>query len=140
MKHAIASRTCGVFLLIILQALFVAACDNGDSNTRPSPVVIEPQPCRFVLSPTAQAVPAAGGTFSFALTTSSPTINPCSWTAASSTSWLTLTGATSGTSAGTVMYAVEANTLAGSRVGTIALGPGGFGGSAQFAVTQAGAQ
>jgi hypothetical protein len=58
------------------------------------------------------------------------TSNTCTWTAASNVSWLTVTSGSSGTGAGTVGYAVAANTSTTSRTGTLTIG------GMTFSVTQ----
>lgn len=73
--------------------------------------------CAYSLNPTSVNVSSASTNGSVSVTTASG----CAWTAASNnTSWLTLTGATSGTLSGTVTYAVAANTGA-ARTGTMTI-------------------
>lgn len=81
--------------------------------------------CSFVLSPEGGSFPATGGTGSFTVTPSDP---GCPWTAASDSSWLTISSGTSGTGSGTVAYSVGTyGGPTGPRVGTIAVsGGGGF--------------
>ena len=63
--------------------------------------------CNYTVAPTAQSVLAAGGSHSAAVTTTAG----CGWTGVSnSTSWISVTGGSSGTGSGTVAYAVAANT------------------------------
>jgi hypothetical protein len=89
--------------------------------------------CVYTLSPTTQAVPAAGGSgFTLAVTRNTP--NGCSWSATSSVPWITLTGATSGASPGAITYSVDANAGV-PRSGVIAVIWSG--GSAQLIVNQA---
>jgi hypothetical protein len=64
-------------------------------------------PCSYTASPTTQAMAAAGGVASVAVTTTSG----CAWTATGSPTWITITGRGSGTGNGKVSYAVAANTL-----------------------------
>jgi hypothetical protein len=81
--------------------------------------------CSFVLSPQSGNFPAAGGTASFTVT---PSDAGCQWTAASDSSWLTISSGQSGTGPGTVAYAASAYAgPTGPRVGTITVtGGGGF--------------
>ena len=73
--------------------------------------------CAHALNFGDQAFPAAGGTGSVTVTA----MIGCSWTAASTLSWVTVTGGASGTGSGTVTYQVLANTgAAGSGNLTIA--------------------
>jgi hypothetical protein len=76
-----------------------------------------PAPCSFALSPTAQSVPAGGGSQTATLTTTSD----CTWLAASDSSWITITSAASGTGTATLQYSVAAN-AGGSRSGVISAG------------------
>jgi all-beta uncharacterized protein len=62
--------------------------------------------CSATLNPTLQTVATAGGLFTVALTAPLG----CAWTAASDTSWLTISSATSGSGSATISYAVAANT------------------------------
>lgn len=74
-------------------------------------------PCSFALNPQSGSVPAAGGNGSFTVTPSDPA---CGWTAASDSSWLTVTSGQSGTGNGTVSYSVQAYSGGtAARVGTI---------------------
>jgi len=95
-------------------------------------VMVRARECAFTLSVTSQNVPAAGGTFS--VTATSPVA--CSWTASTSTPWITL-GATSGNSPGTISWTAAANTTIAARTGTIRVSwSGGF---IDLTVTQAAA-
>lgn len=78
-------------------ANFRASVSAGSS---PSPT------CTYSLSATSASVPASGASGSDALSTGSG----CTWTAASSASWLAITSATSGTGSASVAYAASANT------------------------------
>lgn len=71
--------------------------------------------CGLSLNPTAQSFTAAGGSGTIAVTTS------CNWTAATTDSWITITGGNSGAGNGTVTYSVSANTTTEQRVGTISV-------------------
>ena len=74
--------------------------------------------CNYTVAPTAQSVSAAGGAHSAAVTTTSG----CGWTGVSnSTSWISVTGGSSGTGNGTVAYTVAANTATSSRTGTLTI-------------------
>ncbi|MBS1790829.1 MAG: putative Ig domain-containing protein [Acidobacteria bacterium] len=68
--------------------------------------IIQDQPCGATIDPTSKMVSASSGNYSFALTIPAG----CSWMATKTDSWITLTGATSGTGNGTVNYSVSANT------------------------------
>ena len=83
--------------------------------------------CTYSLSPGSASVPAAGGSASFTVTAGSG----CSWTAATSQSWIAIAG---GTAAGsTVSLTVAPNSSTASRSGTVSVQ------GQIFTVTQAGA-
>jgi hypothetical protein len=88
--------------------------------------------CSYTLAPTTQSVPAAGGSFSFVPTRNTP--NGCSFSASTSTPWITFTSPTTGLSGQAVNYDVAANTTGASRTGTISVGWSG--GVAALTVTQ----
>lgn len=71
--------------------------------------------CNFSLNPASAIVDSGGGSGTFAVSTA------CSWTAATTTTWLTVTSGP-GTGVGTVAYVAAANTTPTARVGTIAVG------------------
>jgi hypothetical protein len=74
------------------------------------------QPCTFTLSVTTQSVPASGGQRQVGVTASSST---CAWTAATSTSWITITDGAADTGNGHTTYSVSANTALSPRTGTV---------------------
>jgi hypothetical protein len=75
--------------------------------------------CSYTLSPTSQTVPSTGGTGSTGVTAP----GGCNWTATSNAStWLTITGASSGTGNGTVSFSATANPNATQRQGTLTIG------------------
>jgi len=72
--------------------------------------------CTYSLTPTSATVPAAGGTFTFAVNTQAG----CQWTAMSNSPFIS-TGS-SGTGTGTVSYTVVPNNTAAIRTGAITVG------------------
>jgi uncharacterized protein (TIGR03437 family) len=73
--------------------------------------------CNFSINPPSANFSQAGGTGSFAVTTT------CSWTAvAADPTWVTITGSASGTGNGTITYTVSANNSATSRQTSISIG------------------
>ena len=92
--------------------------------------------CFYTVSPARQSVPAAGGS-RLTFTANRNTPNGCPWNAATSTPWITLTGATTGASPGVIEYSVAANPNAAARTGIITVGWSG--GSVDFFVDQAAA-
>jgi hypothetical protein len=82
--------------------------------TPPAPPA--PTPCTGTLSPGQRSFTFLGGSGTVQVSTSAAT---CSWTATSSASWLTITGAAAGTGNGTVGYLALPNLTASQREATI---------------------
>lgn len=74
-----------------------------------------PLACTSNVTPASQSFGGAAGSGSVAVSAPSG----CTWTAASSASWITLSSGSSGTGNGTVNYLVSANTGPASRSGTL---------------------
>jgi hypothetical protein len=72
--------------------------------------------CSYSFSPGSAAPPAKGTNSNFSVTTG----NSCSWTAASTNSWVHPTG--SGTGSGAVTYTVDQNLSTNARAGAITVG------------------
>src|SRR5579871_1551933 len=87
-----------------------------------------PPACTYALSPSSANFSSTAGGGSFQIQTGAS----CAWQAASSASFLHITGAASGTGTGTVQYNVDANSGSASRVGAISVQ------QQNFTVTQAG--
>ncbi|MGH9140226.1 MAG: BACON domain-containing protein, partial [Vicinamibacterales bacterium] len=77
----------------------------------PSPT---PTPCAYGISPTGDSVGADGSTGTIQVTANAG----CAWTAAETSSWLTIASGTSGTGNGSINYRIAANTGA-ARTATI---------------------
>jgi hypothetical protein len=88
--------------------------------------------CAYTLTTTESIVPPSGGMYAFSVTRDTHT--GCSWTASTADTWITLTGATGGASPGTITYAIAANPVTTSRLGTITVAWSG--GSSTFFVSQ----
>ena len=73
--------------------------------------------CVYTLGSTSKSFTAAGGTGSVSVTT----IGGCTWTATSNDSWITVVSGASGSGAGTVQYAVAANSSKKVRTGTLTI-------------------
>jgi len=71
--------------------------------------------CTYGVTPTSVNFDSAAHTGSFNVTSATG----CAWTAASNTSWITITSGRSGAGAGTVNYSLSANTSSSQRTGTI---------------------
>jgi hypothetical protein len=76
-----------------------------------------PQACAFALSGTAQTLPAAAGPAAPVSVTTGPS---CTWTASTSSPWITITSPASTTGSGALAFSVSANAGA-ERRGTIAV-------------------
>jgi hypothetical protein len=76
-----------------------------------------PAGCTFSLSATSQSAPATASTGSTSVTTQ----NGCPWSARSNDSWITVTGATSGTASGPVAFSIGANPTTSPRSGTLTI-------------------
>ena len=94
--------------------LSIAATGGGSTQTVPLAVTIQPN-CSYSVSPLSASAAAAGGSFSLTITTQSG----CSWTAASSASWITFTGGSSGGGSGKLSYSVAANSTTSPRTASI---------------------
>jgi uncharacterized repeat protein (TIGR01451 family) len=77
--------------------------------------------CSVTITPFQQTLPQAGGTGSFEVKTSE---SFCQWTAAPSSPWITINGATGGTGNGVVNFTVAST--AAARAGRIAVGSRSF--------------
>ncbi len=85
--------------------------------------------CTYNISPASSLFNPLGHTGTVAVTPSSS----CSWSAASSTPWITIAAGSTGTGSGTVSYSVAANTTGSTRTGSLTIG------GQPFTVTQTGA-
>ena len=92
--------------------LYVA--DNAAGRVRALTALVPP--CTYTLSQTKINIPPAGGPNSVGLTAAAG----CSWTAASNSSWLTLTSPVSGTGSATIAYTATAS--AALRYGSLTVG------------------
>jgi len=83
-----------------------------------TPSVTQPgtPPCTYAISPGGQAFVAAGGNGTITITAGAG----CPWTAASTASWVSITGVGTGTGNGTVTYQAAANSGA-ARSGAITI-------------------
>jgi hypothetical protein len=101
----------------------IAATANPNTQTRTATLTIagktftvteQPATCTFTVAPLTVTVPQAGGTGTISVTT----LSTCAWTSsASGASWISLTGALTGS--GTASYTVGANTGTATRSATV---------------------
>jgi hypothetical protein len=82
--------------------------------------------CSYSISPATESFTGTGGTGTVTVSAASL----CSWTAASSESWININSGASGTGNGTVSYSVAANSQGLPRVGTLSVA------GLVFAITQ----
>nr|MDQ3011869.1 fibronectin type III domain-containing protein [Acidobacteriota bacterium] len=80
-------------------------------------LVQQSSPCTYTVSPSLQGIVAAGGTGSTNVTVGAT----CSWMAASSVPWITVTSGATGTGNGTVNYSVATNGTGSQRSGQITI-------------------
>ncbi len=90
---------------------------GGQRATVTQSAIAAPAPtCNVQISPNGQNLPATGGTGTIAVTAA----NTCTWTAAGSAPWITVTSGASGAGNGAVTFVVAANTGT-ARTGTIVI-------------------
>lgn len=116
------------------QVAYTAAANAGATRTGTLTIagvtltVTQPAAaCGFAITPSSQAVPAAGGTGSVAVTAR----GDCSWSASANADWLQITSGASGTGNGTVGFSAAANATSTTRIGTLTIA------GQTFTVTQA---
>jgi len=80
-------------------------------------VIQDSNPCTYTLSTASASYPSSGGSGSVNVTAS----DGCAWTASNSNSWITITGANSGTGNGTVYYSMPANTGSTALIGSVTI-------------------
>lgn len=95
-------------VLVVASVILTSACHQR--STEPTP-----PPCSYAVSKTTLAFPASGG----ADTVTVDTAGGCAWTAASTTSWLTVTAGAAGSGPGAVQVAAAANGEATARQGSL---------------------
>ncbi|MDQ3804916.1 MAG: M36 family metallopeptidase [Acidobacteriota bacterium] len=124
------ANRCTIWTVFARHGMGVSAVGNdGTTHTAASDLPSDcGGACTYSISPTSSSQPAGGGSGSVTVTTGST----CSWTAASNSAFITITGGSSGTGSGTVTYSVAANTATTSRTGTMTIA------GQTFTVTQAG--
>ena len=112
-------------------AVMVTVAANTSTSARAASVTVNtvqfrvtqngaplPQPvCSYSLSPPSRTIGDNGGLRTVRVTTT----GNCPWNAATSVSWISLLGATSGTGTADVTYRVDRNRSSDSRVGTIVI-------------------
>jgi hypothetical protein len=106
-----------------------------------TPVVLTvavPPPCTYAVNPVSGTVSATGGSGSFGVSTGSS----CTWTAAPSDPWITITSGAAGTGVGPVAFSATPNLGVAARVGTINVngavyGLTQFGSACSFAISPA---
>ena len=77
-----------------------------------------PPPCTYSITPTSQAIPAAGGSGGPVTVT---TAAHCSWTARSNVSWMTITSGATGTGNGSVGFTAPLNNSGAPRIGSLTI-------------------
>jgi hypothetical protein len=106
-----APRTKSLLLsLALLSFVGIVGCDN-ENPIQPS--------CVITLQPASLAFTSDGGTGTVAVSTS---LAQCEWTAAASTSWMSIVTGASGTGSGSVTYNVAPNATPQARTGSLVIG------------------
>jgi Viral BACON domain/Putative binding domain, N-terminal len=92
---------------------------NAATGPSPTPPAPPPLPaCTYTISPTNQAIAAAGGPGSTITVT---TAAHCGWTATSNVSWMTITSGATGTGNGSVSFTAQLNNSGAPRTGTLTI-------------------
>jgi hypothetical protein len=112
---------------VSFEARVAAVGPGGSTNSSVSNAFSFSSVCSSSISPTSRSVAQTATAGSVAVTAGTG----CTWSASSNASWITLTGATSGTGNGTVPYSVAPNGTSSQRNGTVAIA------GQTFTVTQA---
>jgi hypothetical protein len=109
------------------EARVAAVGPGGSTNSTISNTFSFSSVCSSSISPTSRSVAQSATTGSVSVTAGTG----CTWSASSNASWITLTGATSGTGNGTVPYSVAPNGTSSQRNGTVTIA------GQTFTITQA---
>lgn len=105
------------------QLAFTVAANSGPARTGTfvaagqTFTVRQPSPCSWTFVPPSHAFDANGGNGAILVLVT----GPCTWTAVSNASWITVTSGASGTGNGLVQFAAAANT-GPARTGTLTIG------------------
>ena len=102
------ANRCAIWTVFARHGMGVSAVGNdGTTHTAATNVPTDcGGSCSFSINPTSASFAAAGGSGSVTVTTQAG----CNWTAASNSSFITVTSGASGSGSGTVSYSVAANT------------------------------
>jgi uncharacterized protein YkwD len=107
--------------------LTISSNDPDTPQLRVSLYAMRTSACSYSISPAGQSFPASGGTGNVSVAAGSG----CSWSAVSSSSWVSVTSGSTGSGNGTVAYSVAANSGPERSAAITAAGQ-------TFSVTQAG--
>ena len=113
---------------VVYESVVSAVGPGGSAPSARSNTFAFSAPCAPTISPTSQAIAAAGGTGSSTVTAGTG----CVWSAVSNAPWITINSGAAGTGSGAVSFTASANTATTSRTGTLTIA------GATFTVTQAG--
>jgi hypothetical protein len=98
----------------------IATATNAGQTVAGTHHGVAPQPparCTYTIAPETASYDWLGGTGTIAVTAPAT----CAWTAAVQTSWLSFSGASQGSGAGTLSYRVDTNPSTGTRSGAISV-------------------
>jgi Viral BACON domain/Putative binding domain, N-terminal len=102
---------------VVFEARVTAIGPGGSTGSAPSNGFSFTPPCAPSINAPGQSVGSGVTTGSVGVTAGTG----CTWSAVSNTSWITLTGSTSGSGNGTVPYSVAANAATSPRTGTLTI-------------------
>ncbi len=113
------ANRCAIWTVFARHGMGVSAVGNdGTTHTAATDVPADcGGTCSFSINPTTASFAAAGGSASVTVTTAAG----CNWTAASNSSFITITSGASGSGSGTVTYSVAANGSTASRSGSLTI-------------------
>lgn len=107
--------------VVVVAGQSVSIEQAGVPVTTPTPdPTPDPKPagCAYAVDVSSVSIGAGGGTGVVVLTTTAT----CAWTAASDASWLSVTGAASGSGPASIAYAVQPNATTSQRSATLRIG------------------
>ncbi|HEX7331900.1 MAG TPA: M36 family metallopeptidase [Pyrinomonadaceae bacterium] len=113
------ANRCAIWTVFARHGMGVSAVGNdGTTHTAATDLPADcGGTCSFSINPTSASFAAAGGSGTVTVTTQAG----CNWTAASNSTFITVTSGASGSGSGTVTYSVAANTATTSRSGSLTI-------------------
>lgn len=106
----IGSTRLASLLTVALLAAAAVQCDKGGTPTQPTP-------CTFGVTPASHSFGSEGGTATIAVASAAG----CDWSVTTNASWISVSGASTGTGSGQVTFSVAPNQSDASRNATIGI-------------------